>query len=172
MDLPSLRQRCRERLRGLPVPRPFDVRTLCERVADGRGRPIHLMAVAMPAAGPCGLWISGERQDHIVYERSTSPMHQEHIIVHELAHLVLGHEGGAGLSSEHLGRLFPRLDPAMVRRALGRAAYSTDEEREAEMLASLLLEQADRCPPRRARATDPGSAAIAARLESSLHADA
>jgi hypothetical protein len=43
---------------------------------------------------------------------------------------------------EGAASLLPSLDPAMVRRVLARAGYSTEEEREAELLASLIRQQA------------------------------
>lgn len=168
-DLDRLRERCLARLRGLRIPRPFDVALLCERVADSRGRPIRLLPMAMPGAGLFGLWIAAEGCDYIVYERSTSRLHQEHIIVHELAHVLCQHETGPNAGTEHAGRLFDRLDVATVRSVLARsAAYSTGEEQEAEMIASLVLEQADRGSAPDPRVTDPALAAIRVRLESSL----
>ena len=38
----------------------------------------------------------------------------------------------------HIHLLFPDLDPAMVIRVLGRVRYTTAQEREAEMTASLI----------------------------------
>ncbi|MGW8763458.1 hypothetical protein ACWGN5_13255 [Streptomyces sp. NPDC055815] len=89
----------------------------------------------------CGLLVSLGDADHIFYESSTNALHQKHIILHELAHLLLGH-GSTADDTASLGveRLFPGLDPAMVRRLLarGRTDYSQVQEREAELLATMI----------------------------------
>lgn len=134
-----LRKRCAARLRELPMPVPFDVRVLCDRVARRRGRPIRLVPMA-GLTGVCGLWLATDEADLICYEAATSPPHQEHIILHELAHVLCDHY--PSFMPEAAASLLPSLDPAMVRRVLARAGYSTEEEREAELLASLIRQQA------------------------------
>lgn len=167
VDIAALTARCRETVAALDLPRPFDVRTLCARVGQRRGRPIALLGMALPPDGPAGLWISTDRGDYIVFENTTSPLHQEHIILHELGHLLLGHAGAAGLSDAQVRRMFPELNADVVRRVLGRGGYSTEEEQEAEMLASMIVRLADR--HRRApRVTDPVSAGRLWRLEAGL----
>lgn len=136
-----LRKRCLARLRDLPLPTPFDVHTLCERVAHQRGRPIVLVP-APGLTGVCGLWIATDTTDLICYESDTTRPHQDHIILHELSHVLCDHYP-VSLSGElDTHALFPDLDPAMVRAVLGRAGYTTDEEREAETLASLIRQHA------------------------------
>nr|WP_296064373.1 hypothetical protein [uncultured Actinoplanes sp.] len=131
----SLRRRCEARLRGLRIPSPFDLDAFCDEVAARRGRPLVRQAVpGLSAEAPCGLWVGTGRADHVFYDPGTSPLHAEHIVLHELAHILSGHSGrDAGLA-----RLFPDLDPATVRRVLGRVSYTTAQEREAEMMASLI----------------------------------
>ncbi|AXB42862.1 hypothetical protein [Amycolatopsis albispora] len=122
-------------LRDLPLPVPFDVHALCEQVAARRGRPIRLLPMS-GLTGVCGLWIATDHTDLIFHESETTPPHREHIILHELAHVLCDHHPAAGQA------LLPGLDPAMVRRVLGRAGYSSAEEREAELLASLIRQRA------------------------------
>lgn len=136
-----LHRRCLARLRDLPLPAPFDVHELCERVAARRGRPIRLLPVA-GLTGVCGLWIATDTSDLICYERDTTRPHQDHIILHELSHVLCDHYP-VSLSGT---ALFPDLDPGMVRAVLGRAGYSSDEEREAETLASLIRQRATTRP--------------------------
>lgn len=132
-----LRKRCEARVRDLPMPVPFDARTLCEQVARQRGRPIRLVPMA-GLTGVCGLWVATDTTDLIFYEEVTTPPHQEHIILHELSHVLCDHYP----TSLRTETLLPNLDPDMVRRVLGRSGYSTEEEREAEMLASLIRQRA------------------------------
>ncbi|WP_433290586.1 hypothetical protein ACQP2F_23265 [Actinoplanes sp. CA-030573] len=131
----GLRWRSERRLRGIRVPRPFDLDAFCAGVAAGRGRPLIRRPVpGLSAEAPCGLWIATDRADHVFYDPGTSPLHAEHIVLHELAHMICGHAGADGA----FARLFPDLDPATVRRVLGRVSYTCEQEREAEMVASLI----------------------------------
>lgn len=134
-----IRRRCTALLRDLPMPVPFDARALCEKVAERRGRPIRLVPMT-GLGGVCGLVVATGETDLIFYEQVTTPPHQEHIILHELSHLLCDHDRAASdLAVEHL---LPDLDPRMVRRVLGRAGYSSVEEREAELLASMIRQRA------------------------------
>ncbi|GAA0393607.1 hypothetical protein GCM10009530_51270 [Microbispora corallina] len=143
--LRELRRRCEARLDELTLPVPFDARALCRTVADKRGRPILLQPLA-GRSGLWGLWVATETSDFIFYEESTTPPHQEHIILHELSHLLCDHYGAAVPGGDHTRLLMPSLDPEMVRRMLGRTTYSAVEEQEAELLASLIRQRAGRPP--------------------------
>lgn len=146
MNLSQLRDRCRQLLAGITVPSPFDIHAFCEQIASQRGRPIRLHAMANELA-PCGLWIATESVDHIFYEASTSPLHRDHIVLHELSHLLCDHRPALAQDEELSRQLFPDLNAGLVRRVLARSAYSAGEEREAELLASLIREQVDRSGP-------------------------
>jgi hypothetical protein len=139
----QLRRRCAALLRDLPVPVPFDVRALCEQVADQRGRPIRLIPMAR-LTGVCGLWIATDTTDLIFYEQQTTAPHQEHIILHELSHLLCQHTPAPVPLAEQAQPLLPDLDPEIVHRILARAGYSTAEEREAELLASMIRQREPR----------------------------
>lgn len=139
----GLRRRCEARLREFRVPDPFDLDEFCAEIADRRGRPLILRPVpGLSADAPCGLWVGTERADHVFYDPGTSPLHAEHIVLHELSHILCGHSG----ADAAIGRLFPDLDPGSVRRVLGRVAYTDGQEREAEMLASLIRGRSARGP--------------------------
>lgn len=182
-----LRKRCERRLRNVWLPRPFDVKVFVDRLAAERRRSIHLIPMALGSTGPCGLLIATEGADYIVYEQATSRLHQEHIVLHEIGHLLCRHEGAGQLDDGqlnqgqfdegHAQRLFRTLDPQVVRRMLFRASYPTVEECEAEMIASLILQRAHRTPADRApadrmsaadQAGDPGTVAIIERLEAGM----
>ncbi|MBG0565562.1 hypothetical protein [Actinoplanes aureus] len=135
----TLRQRCETILAELELPDAADVRDLCDLVAQRQGRPIHLLAENLPTGSPCGLAVRTERFDAILYEAGTSRLHQEHIIRHELGHLICGHLTAPVLDAEASRLLLPNLDPSLVRAVLGRTNYSEIEEKEAELIASLLL---------------------------------
>lgn len=146
-DTPARRARRQARilLRRIRLPDPFDLEEFLQVVAADRGRPIKVRPLAgeqLPTV-PCGLWIAGETADWVFVEDSTSPLHREHIVLHEVAHMICGHT----TKLDHPSLLLPHLDPTRVRMVLGRTSYSNAQEREAEALASLLLSRAHRTRP-------------------------
>ena len=167
MNLQALRRRCEARLRHLHLPAPFDAHVFCREFGAQRGRPIllHPITDIDPFSG---LWIAGAMADHVFYEEQTSPLHQEHIIVHEVSHLLCGHEPIPVTEGEWSQLLFLYLRRETTRRILRRAAYSSEEEREAELLASLILERTASALPRGTPPQDPAAAHLLRRLEVSL----
>ena len=143
-----VRRRCRALLRELEVPAPFGPRELCRRLAEHRGRPIRLVPYPIELPGPFGLWIRTAGADLIVYQSQTPPAHQEHIILHEVGHIIAGHEGEPAEAGE-----LPR------RR---RSAYDCDQEREAELIATILHEWSGRCDQLGAVAHPPQASRVAA----------
>ncbi|GLZ33950.1 hypothetical protein Lesp02_61380 [Lentzea sp. NBRC 105346] len=139
--LRDLRRSCTARLGELDLDHVSSVVTLCEKLSRQRGRPIHLIPAELKSDHPCGMWIALEGVDFIVYEANTSKPHQEHIIAHELAHMICCHRGGAALDEASARLLFPNLDPRLVQDMLRRTGYSDEQEQEAELLATLLLQQ-------------------------------
>ncbi|WIX88535.1 hypothetical protein [Amycolatopsis sp. DG1A-15b] len=146
----SLWQRARQVADGVNLPEPFDAEDFVAGLAAERGRPIELMPVSAPEGAPCGLLMSTERADYILYPTNTTALHRRHILLHEVGHLLCGHVGSdghtAGADSVAIdaaaGRqLMPNLSPELVRRVLGRTTYSEVEEREAELVASLLAQR-------------------------------
>ncbi|WP_143466999.1 ImmA/IrrE family metallo-endopeptidase [Lentzea kentuckyensis] len=127
--------------RGLVLPSPFDIVELCARVSRRRRRRIVLAPMPLSALGPCGLWLAGEQADIICYEQDTSELHQEHIILHELGHILHDHQG-----AETLNALLPDLSGATLRIMLARQhdAFSAKAEREAEQFAYAVLARASR----------------------------
>ncbi len=65
-------------------------------------------------------------------------------MLHELGHLLLGHHKVPLLGLDASKALFPQLDPAIVQQVLGRTGYTEDEEKQAELVASLIQERVSR----------------------------
>jgi hypothetical protein len=175
----ALRRRCRALLRELGVTPPLDVVDLCRRVGDQRGRPIRLVAHPIPVPGPFGAWISTADADYVLYQRETSRAHQSHIILHELGHVLAGHEADDGddalmselypdIAPDVLRAQYPDLTPDAVRRALRRTSYDSAQEREAETVASIILEWASVVDPVAPRPAEPPPDDPAQRLGTAL----
>ncbi|WP_133412104.1 hypothetical protein [Vallicoccus soli] len=114
-----------------------------------------------------GLWASTDDVEFVQYERHTTVWHQWLIVCHEFAHMMLGHDADAALSTEDRAVLMPDLPGVDVNFVLRREVYDSHQEQEAEYLATLLMQRIDRVaalPGVTARA----DAAAVARLMQSL----
>ncbi len=134
----SLRKRCEKILGHLDLTHPFSLDALCNRIAEQRGRPIRLHPLPKQAAesGVCGLWVGTASVDYVFYEAQTTPLHREHIVLHELGHILFGHHSLEGEENDGQAPV-----------VLGRTNYTTRQEQEAEMLASMIrIRTATPCP--------------------------
>ncbi|MGW7444557.1 ParH-like protein [Kitasatospora sp. NPDC054795] len=156
-------RRCRAISDSLELPDPFDAAELVARLARDRGRPIDLIAVPARPGAPCGLLVTTGQADYIVYAEDTSEVHRQHILVHEYAHLLLGHTDGTPADPGLTRGLLPHLSPALIGKVLGRTVYLEPQEREAELLASLILKRA-LLPGGRTSGAEPRDAEWAHRL--------
>jgi hypothetical protein len=137
----AMRKRCERTLRALDLRPPVRVPVLCERLGARRGRPIRLVPYPLPAPGPSGLLITSTTADYVLYQQHTTASHQDHIVLHEVGHLIAEHP-----SVELDERAWSLLDPMTLRatigQALARTCYDTEREREAELVATIILARA------------------------------
>lgn len=147
-----LKRHCRQVLRDLGVQPPLQVDELCRLLGESRGRPLRLVPYALPVPGPYGVWISTEAADYVLYQRETTKPHQDHIILHEVGHILADHRSD-DTDDAFWQEEMPDLSLKTIRRALRRTSYDAEEEREAELTATIILEWAlvlDQVAPRRA----------------------
>jgi hypothetical protein len=75
---------------------PQGVDDLCAMIARHRGRPITVFPVSVSIGGPSGVLLhrddNGMDMDVIAVADDAAPLLRDHIVLHELAHLLLGHE--------------------------------------------------------------------------------
>ncbi|WP_221355958.1 regulator component [Streptomyces beigongshangae] len=136
----ELQRRCKVILRDLGIHRSLTLDAVRERVEEFRGRPLILKELPEPmaTAGACGLWLGTDDADYVFYEARTAPLHQQHIILHELAHVLCDHGGSPDSGGLPASPLLGDLQPRLVKRLMARTSYTTMEEQEAEMIASLI----------------------------------
>ncbi|RCG28228.1 hypothetical protein DQ384_24150 [Sphaerisporangium album] len=134
----ALRRQCRRLLRELDIRPPLDVRELCRRLAERRGRDIRLVSYPIGTPGPFGLWFMTDTTDFIYYQQATTPPHQDHIVLHEIGHIIADHPCDEAVADDEA--LTPEI-PAGGR-VLRRTCYDTKYEREAELIATIILEWA------------------------------
>ncbi|GII83790.1 hypothetical protein Ssi03_17800 [Sphaerisporangium siamense] len=133
----ALRRECRRLLRELDIRPPLDVRELCARLAERRGRDIRLVAYPIDIPGPFGLWFMTDSTDFIYYQQETTRPHQDHIVLHEIGHMIAEHPSDEPADGE-------AITPGLTAggRVLRRTCYDTKYEREAELIATIILEWA------------------------------
>jgi hypothetical protein len=112
------------------LPDPWDLRVLCARVGEWRGRPLHLVA-AGDYGWPGHLLLIGDHVDMIVHDDRVAGLYERHGVLHELGHLALGHDG------VRLAVGAPDVRDVLAAVA-ARARYDDVEEREAETFATLM----------------------------------
>jgi len=142
MRLTQLEKECRRLLADIDVPDPFDLTVFLSYIAARRGRPLHLHPLPFAEGSPCGLWLGTDQADHVFYAAGTDALHQQHIILHEMGHILCDHQAPVPL--------LPDLDPATVARVLHRSSYTAPQEQIAEMIATMINERAasgSRRPP-------------------------
>ncbi len=138
MDIRTLRRRCEARLRDILIPLPFAIDTFAEQIARQRGRPIEIHAFPLDGL-LTGVWVATRSLDIIFFDERASPSHQVHIILHEMGHILCDHRG---IDESALATMLPVSSPHRVAerlRALRPDQYDDTDEREAEMLASLIM---------------------------------
>ncbi|MBP2477638.1 Zn-dependent peptidase ImmA (M78 family) [Crossiella equi] len=129
----------RRELAELGVDRPLSVQQLCTALGDRRGRPIRVVPFSLKVPGPYGMWFSSAEADYIVVQAETSRPHQDHIILHEIGHILHNHQPDDE-DPEYVHSTMPSLNPDMIRRSLRRTNYDSTEEQQAELAATILLE--------------------------------
>lgn len=164
----QLRRRCEQALAALDLPGDSDLPMLCAHLSRERGLPIRLLPVPLHTEQFYGAWISSKVADFILYEAHTSKPHQQHIIAHEIGHMICGHGTSENLDDVFAGMLFPDIDRSLVRDMLKRGGYSDVQEQEAEITASVILERINRRPRETTWAVPAEAADTIARIERSL----
>ncbi|GAA0896580.1 MULTISPECIES: hypothetical protein [Streptomyces violaceusniger group] len=80
-------------------------------------------------------------EDALFYQKETTRVHQDHIILHEVGHILADHQDSGNLGEENPG---PGTDDpsTLITRELRRTCYTEDYEREAELVATIIQEWA------------------------------
>jgi len=137
-------------LARMNLPSVVDRDSLVASVAWRRGRPIRLAPVPhrLIPSNHYGMWLARVSDDVIVYTDDTSDVHATHIVCHEIAHMELGHDhdaiGDTTLDADRLRGLEPVVGSSAVLGAFGRSNYSSEQEYDAELLATHIMSRVSR----------------------------
>lgn len=130
------------RLPGLP--QPWDVEELCQALGRARGRALKLHSADLPAL-PFGMWYDDGATDHIIIRSSATGYYRDHIVLHEICHMLAGH--GTALQEVLSGPGSGSGSGTDGRRAKGKSCSDAEEEL-AETFASLVLKIAGQMRPK------------------------
>ena len=137
----ALHDRCVQRLRGLEIPRPFHLDVFAASVAERRRRALRILPLPGldGSDGLSGAWVATDTADYVLIDADASPWHRNMIGLHEIGHVLCGHEREDGGLGELAEDLLPCLSNVTIRRILGRHGCSSSDEQEAELMACLIL---------------------------------
>lgn len=152
----------RRELRDLGIHPPLDVEELCKALSRRRGRPLYLREAPLPKPGPTGMWVEYDDYDVILYQQETTRLHQDHIKLHEIGHILVAEAEGAeqapaeaaeqtpapdpeeesAVLVEGWAAMLPVFDPKTIKRVARRCSYDDGEECSVELAATIILEWA------------------------------
>jgi hypothetical protein len=146
----TLRAECEERLTDIEalIPVPWQTEEFLRRLGEARGRTIVLRTVEADPDAPCGVYLAIGDVDTLIVPAQTDPYHRDHVLAHEIAHMLFDLEPAAGeeasdessvIDREYARSLFPDIPPELIKALLGRRGYGKRVERRAEIFAELLL---------------------------------
>ena len=120
----------------------FTLEGFADWLAQRRRRQIVFVPKSMPAS-ISGAWVKGHDKDYIFCEMDTPIVHQAHIQLHEMAHMLCGHptvEVGPQ-QTQALLRHTGRIDSQALEHLLQRSVHSGQAEEEAESLTLFVQER-------------------------------
>ena len=134
----ALRRRCERMLSELDLPEALDLELLLARLAQRRGRALRLLPL-LPGLRdePSGMWVPLPEEDVIFAESSVSGWYRNHVVFHEVGHMLWAHSGSVRDVAGWLGQ-YGVASAAGTRVALRCSTSAVEQEREAEMVALLL----------------------------------
>ena len=123
---------------GLQLGSTFTFDDLRDTVQDRRRRRLRVVELADLDAhdGLCAALISTDAEDFVLHARSDSALHRQQFVLHELAHMILGHCDGDDCAVEEV--LLPNIPPYTRARLLSRQDLDSETEIAAESLADRL----------------------------------
>ncbi|MFI1971817.1 hypothetical protein [Streptomyces cinnamoneus] len=174
MRVGRIRRRCKQLIQELGLPASTGLQGLCDALAGRVGRPIHLVPMSLDGV-VSGMTATTDDAFWIVYEQKTSPWHQVHIVLHEIGHLLLGHDQDPAVTEDALKVWTPSVDVATAMRRMGLTmglarhhCYDNLTERETEILGTLLMAKVVPPPPGREQPLEGAAAELAAALGPAL----
>lgn len=146
MNEHECRELCERMVEQFALPETATYKDACRRVGEVMsellGATVELRFISMRGTRLSGATALRADGTYVVYcARSRSWYHRLGILLHELAHVLLGHRPVALAPAEPARHFAPHLPGKMARIIARRTAHGEGEERQAEEFADLLLER-------------------------------
>lgn len=126
-------------VRDLGMTFPLDLDEFCRKVGENRRRPLQVVAFNFPDPRIFGLWVECDAEDFIFHDANLAPRQRTRTILHEIGHMTLGHQLGAGGDDDVVRMVAPHLPPGVMRRrCLRRDCFESPQENDAEHFAAML----------------------------------
>lgn len=128
--------RCAQRLRGIEIPRPFNLDVFAATVAQRRQRALHVLPLPGldGSDGLSGAMVTTDTADLVLIDADASPWHRDLIGLHEISHLLCGHDVDDSGLRDLAESLPPCLSTVTVHRMLGRRGFSSGTGQETELI--------------------------------------
>ena len=123
---------------GLQLGSTFTLDDLLRAVQNRRHRKLRVVELADLDThdGICAIWLVTDTEDLVLHARSDSTLHRQQFVLHELAHMILGHCEGEDCAAQEV--LLPEIPPYTRGRLLKRQDIDCETEIAAESLADRL----------------------------------
>ncbi len=123
---------------GLQLGNTFTFDDLLRSVQDQRHRRLRVIELADLDThdGLCALWLATDTDDLVLHARTDSTLHRQQFVLHEFAHMILGHCDGEDCPAVDM--LLPNIPPRTRGRLLRRQDLDSETEIAAESLADQL----------------------------------
>lgn len=123
---------------GLQLGSTFTLDDILDAVQTRRQRRLRVVELAAldTSEGICALWLVTDTEDLVLHAHSDSVLHRQQFVLHEFAHMVLGHDDTDDCPTEDV--LLPNIPPYTRGRLLRRQDIACENEIAAEVLADRL----------------------------------
>ena len=123
---------------GLQLGSTFTLDDLLTAVRARRNRRLRIVELADldTSDGICAVWLVTDTDDIVLHARSDSALHRQQFVLHEFAHMILGHCDGEDCAADEA--LLPNIPPYTRGRLLRRQDLDSETEIAAESLADKL----------------------------------
>jgi len=123
---------------SLQLNRTFSLDDLLHAIQSRRNRRLRVVELTSldTSDGICALWIATRTEDVVLHAHTDSTLHRQQFVLHEFAHMILGHCEGDDYSAEDI--LLPDIPPYTRGRLLKRRDLDCETEIVAESLADRL----------------------------------
>ncbi len=134
----NLEQTVSAAVTGLQLGRNFTLDDLVHTIQGRRNRQLRIVEIADldTRDGICAVWFVTDKADIVLHARSDSALHRQQFILHEFAHMILGHCNGDDHPAEDV--LLTDIQPRTRARMLRRQNIDCETEVAAESLADRL----------------------------------